>query len=421
MNTLKFATGDAASEFKFLQDTSARLGTNLQGTAGSYAKLAAAMKGSSLEGQGARDVFSATMTASSALGLSAEDTSGMLKAFEQMVSKGNVQAEELRGQLGERLPNAFGMAAKAMKVTTQQLNKMLEQGEVLATDLLPKLAAEIEATMGQAAQDAAASTRAELNKLDNAWFELGVSISQSGVQGVFIEMVKIAADALQSVEDVINRINGNTTSLKIVNDAIVDINVEIDNLNTKAFELRNNSGFFDPRMVSGLKGMNYEIKNLYDRLGVLEKTKARLRKEEELSGGGKGDKDVEGLKFQKETSAMMKHFSKMDSAAKQFGKDSREREQARFETQMFDLNKSWTRLEELGAKGNDAEKRAAEEQIKELGILERTLTAANERKLAEIDGKDSKKEANRAASFMRGLEGYQKYYDDIFAMAKQSG
>lgn len=56
-----------------------------------------------------------------------------------MLSKGNVQAEELRGQLGERLFGAFNLASKAMGKTTKEMNKALEQGQITAKDLLPKL------------------------------------------------------------------------------------------------------------------------------------------------------------------------------------------------------------------------------------------------------------------------------------------
>jgi tape measure domain-containing protein len=35
-----------------------------------------------------------------------------LLALNQMMSKGTIQAEELRGQLGEALPGAFGIMAK---------------------------------------------------------------------------------------------------------------------------------------------------------------------------------------------------------------------------------------------------------------------------------------------------------------------
>ena len=49
-----------------------------------------------------------------------------------MISKGKVQAEELRGQLGERLPSAFQLAAKAMGMTTAQLDKFMADGKLTA-------------------------------------------------------------------------------------------------------------------------------------------------------------------------------------------------------------------------------------------------------------------------------------------------
>ncbi|MEB3025938.1 tape measure protein, partial [Parvimonas sp. M13] len=51
--------------------------------------------------------FATVSQAAGILGLSVEDTQGVFRAMEQMLSKGTVQAEELRGQLGDRLPGAF--------------------------------------------------------------------------------------------------------------------------------------------------------------------------------------------------------------------------------------------------------------------------------------------------------------------------
>ena len=83
------------------------------------------------------------------MGLSADDTRGALRALEQIVSKGTVSAEELRGQLGERLPGAFQIASRAMGVTTQELGEMLQRGEVLVEDLLPKLAKELRSSVAE--------------------------------------------------------------------------------------------------------------------------------------------------------------------------------------------------------------------------------------------------------------------------------
>ncbi|MDD2854218.1 MAG: tape measure protein, partial [Desulfuromonadaceae bacterium] len=169
------ATGSAslaAREMEYIRQLSEKMGLSFLTTAESYGKFLAATRNTSLEGEKGRKVFEGVTTATVALGLSADDTSGIFNALQQMISKGKVQAEELRGQLGERLPGAFKMAADAMGVTTAKLDKMLQNGQVVAGDLLPKLAAELERTFSGAAVDGAKSAQAELNRFNNAIYDL---------------------------------------------------------------------------------------------------------------------------------------------------------------------------------------------------------------------------------------------------------
>lgn len=162
----------AASELAFIRQESERLGLAAMSTAKSYATLAAASRGTIMEGELTREIFLGISEAGAALGRSGYEVAGMLNAVQQMMSKGTVQAEELRGQLGERLPGAFKLAAEAMGVSERQLNKMLEQGEVLATDLLPKLARALREQYGQAAVDATHNAQQELNRFSNTWDSL---------------------------------------------------------------------------------------------------------------------------------------------------------------------------------------------------------------------------------------------------------
>ncbi|MCP5013751.1 MAG: tape measure protein, partial [Ketobacter sp.] len=108
-----------------------------------YLQLSAAAKGTALEGQASRDIFEAVSLAMAKLGRPAESVRGALYAIQQMISKGTVSMEELRRQLGDRLPGAFGLAAKAMGVTTAELQKMVANAEVTADDLIPKLTKEL--------------------------------------------------------------------------------------------------------------------------------------------------------------------------------------------------------------------------------------------------------------------------------------
>lgn len=157
---------DTASNLAYVRTVAQQLGIDLMATADSFASLTAASKGTTLEGQQTRDIFLAIAKAAAALGKSSADTSGMLMAVSQMISKGTVSAEELRQQLGERLPGAFQMAAKAMGMTTVELDKQMSAGNIMATDFLPKLAKVLDETYSKSRFD---RLNNEISRLDTAW------------------------------------------------------------------------------------------------------------------------------------------------------------------------------------------------------------------------------------------------------------
>lgn len=167
----------AQSEIGYIKDLAGDLGLQFISLGKDYGQWSAAVAGTALAGEQSKTIFESMSQAAKVLNLSADDTSGALRAMAQMVSKGKVQAEELRGQLGERLPGAFQMAARAMGVTTAQLNKMLELGQVTAEDLLPKLAKEMQKTFGGSALEQAKTNFASnTNRMYNALNELANNI-----------------------------------------------------------------------------------------------------------------------------------------------------------------------------------------------------------------------------------------------------
>ncbi|KKN90084.1 hypothetical protein LCGC14_0231970 [marine sediment metagenome] len=206
--TLKFATGSAAlagETFEFLREVTGRLGLNFVAAAEQFSKFAAAARGTSLEGEKVKEVFESVSMAATVLSLTADETAGVFRALQQMVSKGTVQAEELRGQLGERLPGAFILAAKAMGVTTRQLGKMLEQGEVLAEELLPKLSKLLKEVFGPDVIGASNSLRAAIEKLKNEWiFLLDATNAWTGASGLVKSVMNGISSTMKDMSDTIN-------------------------------------------------------------------------------------------------------------------------------------------------------------------------------------------------------------------------
>lgn len=188
------STEEAGQQFEFARKEATRLGLDLKVTAESYGSFAAASIGTRLEGEKTRDIFSAIAEASGKLHLSTEQTNGALLAVQQIISKGTVQAEELRGQLGERLPGAFQIAARAVGVSTTELGKMLQAGTLVSDEFLPKFAAELRRTFGTDANTQIESVASNFARLKNEIFETGGALG-----GLLNQALSPAAGALASL------------------------------------------------------------------------------------------------------------------------------------------------------------------------------------------------------------------------------
>lgn len=191
---LLFATGSteaAAQSMAFVREESQRLGIDVEAAGSGFAKFAASVRGTSLEGQKARDVFSGVSEAAKVMNLSADESKGIFLALSQMMAKGKVQAEEFRGQLGDRLPIATSVAAKALGVTTAEFSRMLDAGELVSEDFLPKFAASLRDNVSGALPAAVNNLDAQLNRLKNAWKLAMQEIAQSGAME---EVARIAED-----------------------------------------------------------------------------------------------------------------------------------------------------------------------------------------------------------------------------------
>lgn len=101
-----------------------------------FTRLQASVVGAGGTVRDTETVFRGIISAVRATGGSLQDVSSALTAASQVFSKGKVSAEELRQQIGERLPGAFTIFADAIKKTPQELDKALENGQVSLQDFL---------------------------------------------------------------------------------------------------------------------------------------------------------------------------------------------------------------------------------------------------------------------------------------------
>ena len=158
-------------------------------TAKGYADMAVSARGTALEGKGVNDIFTAFAQAARVTRTSTADLDGIFRALTQSISKGKVQAEELRGQLGDRLPGAIQIMAQALGVSTTKLDDMLQKGE-LTIDTLQRMAGEVSKRVAPELAAALDSPAAKIQEFKNRWTELQLELAKSG----FLDAIATAAE-----------------------------------------------------------------------------------------------------------------------------------------------------------------------------------------------------------------------------------
>lgn len=209
--TLRVITGSsssAANELEYVRHVAGKLGLSVIDLSRSWADLAAATKGSRVEGQATREVFEASARAMQVAGKSTQETNELFRALFQIASKGVVQMEELRGQIGEKLPGALQRVAEGLGITVGELNKLVESGTMTADELFPALAAGLNRFNAEAIRSGAnvqtLSQKWELfkNAVNDAWKALGdaglakafgASLEYLGAQLIVITVYTVAA------------------------------------------------------------------------------------------------------------------------------------------------------------------------------------------------------------------------------------
>lgn len=175
---------------------------------GEFTKLKAAVVGAGFGTEETTDVFKGFAAAILATGGDAEKLSGALLAASQVFSKGKVQAEELRGQIGERLPGAFATFAGSIGVSTQELDKMLRDGKVstksfvdFARTLFAQFSATAE-TLGSSPEKAGQRLQVALSA---ATLEFGGFFQSvgAGFQDYFTNLINFAIKNKESIKDAV--------------------------------------------------------------------------------------------------------------------------------------------------------------------------------------------------------------------------
>tara|TARA_R110000787_G_scaffold150515_1_gene264407 strand:+ start:1468 stop:4071 length:2604 start_codon:yes stop_codon:yes gene_type:complete len=165
-----------------------------------FTKLQASVQGAGGNLNDTKTAFNGIVAAVRATGGSLQDVDSALTATAQVFSKGKVSAEELRQQIGERLPGAFSIFAESIGKTPQELDKALEGGKVSLQDFqtfseaLFKRYGENAKTIASGPESAGDRLKVSLGKLSESVGTLLAPIGTAFLK-TFEEIVKAIAAA----------------------------------------------------------------------------------------------------------------------------------------------------------------------------------------------------------------------------------
>ena len=207
LKTVSGSTGEFNRNLGFLFSEANRIGFSVGEVGNSFARLSLAMKGAGFSADESKQSFSLLTEASRNFGLSSADTMGVIRALEQSMSKGKFMAEEVRLQLGDRLPIAMAALERAVtKVDGKQadLNKRFEEGSLDVSRYGLEFIRQINALSGgaDALSRTSNSIAAALGRLNNELVLVTKTFGEGGFTNAVIIATQNAIKFLQNLREV---------------------------------------------------------------------------------------------------------------------------------------------------------------------------------------------------------------------------
>lgn len=256
--SIDFVFGDQSTQVKkFIQDLTQITGMDTTETQAQFASFGASAK-NTMGLEGSEELFKNLTGYARLMGRSDEQIQRALTAVSQMASKGQVMAEELKGQLSEALPGATQAFAKALGLTEKQLFDKMKNGDVKASDALPKFAKELGSQIDsrggwKAIQD---STQTMLGNLKNTWNNSLTDIFRGSENGL--------QDFTRSLTTLLNSLGGSGKTLgESLGSLMTSMSSGVDSLTDISYRVR---AFFD-EVTLAYRGLTDEQKKVVDALG----------------------------------------------------------------------------------------------------------------------------------------------------------
>lgn len=185
---------------KWLIDLSEKYGVEVNSLTGEFAKFTAAGNIMNMPLKDQKKIFESVARACSGFALTADDTNSVFLALSQMMGKGKIQAQELRLQMGEKLPVAIQAMALAAGGSVGNMEKMMKDGKLLSKDVLPKFADALNKLIPNVNTD---NLETSVKRMDNAFTGM---VKNTTVQQKYKSLIDWITSALRTASDNIKNI-----------------------------------------------------------------------------------------------------------------------------------------------------------------------------------------------------------------------
>ncbi len=227
---------DAGQVKEFTKSLAQTTGLDIAELQSQFAGFGASAK-ESMGIQGSEELFRNMVGYSRLMGRSEEEIKRALTALSQMAGKGQIMAEELKGQLAEAVPGMVQVFAKATGKTEQELFDAMKKGALKSADTLQKVTQELnkQITAKGGWKTISESTQAQLGNLKNSWNTTLDSIFRGSENGL--------QDFTRSLTTLLNSLGGSGKSLgESLGSLMSDMSHGVDSLTDISYKVR---GFFD--------------------------------------------------------------------------------------------------------------------------------------------------------------------------------
>jgi lambda family phage tail tape measure protein len=205
------------NSLQFIDATSRRLAIPQDQLNKQFTQLSASVIGAGGNVDAAKMAFEGIAAGIRGTGGNLADMQSALLATSQVFSKGKVSAEELRQQIGERLPGAFTIFAESIGKTPQELDKMLEKGQVTLNDFMTFVQA-LSQRYGASANEIAASSQSAGDRMATTFARIREAVGRE-LQPVGAQFQEVFATAFAENEQAIVDFAKNiATAAKVVAD-----------------------------------------------------------------------------------------------------------------------------------------------------------------------------------------------------------